>query len=105
PFAPPTPNPGAGNIPGALIFAGSGAGRADTRKFEDNPKDAWGPRLGFAYRVSDKDALRGGYGIYYAHVAFDQFVGQPTVGFQTHALAPNTTHRISPALRLEQRSL
>jgi len=101
-FDPNTPNPGAGNIPGALIFAGSGAGRADTRKFEDNPKDAWGPRLGFAYRVGDKDAVRGGYGIYYAHVAFDQFVGQPTTGFQANLLAPNNTNGIAPAFQLDQ---
>ena len=101
-FDPLTPNPGAGNIPGALIFAGEGDGRSGKRKFEDNPKDAWGPRVGFAYRVSDKDALRGGYGIYYAHVAFDQFVGQPTTGFQANALAPNTTNGIQPAFHLDQ---
>jgi hypothetical protein len=97
-----TPNPGAGNRPGALIFAGDGAGRAGTRKFEDVPKDAWGPRVGFAYRLSDKDALRGGYGIYYAHVAFDQFIGQPTLGFQANALAPNTTNGQFPAFHLDQ---
>jgi len=101
-FDPNTPNPAAGNIPGALIFAGDGPGLSGRRKFEDNPKDAWGPRAGFAYRVSDKDALRGGYGIYYAHVAFDQFVGQPTTGFQANALAPNTTNGIQPAFHLDQ---
>src|SRR5206468_7801568 len=36
-FDPNTPNPGAGNRPGALIFAGSGTGRAGPRTFE-NPK-------------------------------------------------------------------
>jgi hypothetical protein len=101
-FSPTAPNPGAGGIPGALIFAGSGPGRADTRKFEDVPKDAWGPRVGFAYRLDDKQALRGGYGIYYAHVAFDQFVGQPTTGFQANALAPNTTNGIEPAFHLDR---
>ena len=82
-----TPNPGAGNIPGAIIFAGDGPGLAGTRTFENPPKDAWGPRIGAAYRINDRSALRGGYGIYYAHVAFDQFVGQPTLGFQDNALA------------------
>jgi Carboxypeptidase regulatory-like domain/TonB dependent receptor len=101
-FDPNTPNPGAGGIPGALIFAGDGPGRSGRRKFEEVPKDAWGPRVGFAYRASEKDALRGGYGIYYAHVAFDQFVGQPTTGFQANALAPNTTNGISPAFHLDQ---
>jgi hypothetical protein len=97
-----TPNPAAGNRPGALIFAGEGPGRSGRRKFEDVPKDAWGPRVGFAYRLSDTDAVRGGYGMYYAHVAFDQFIGQPTLGFQANALAPNTSNGIFPAFHLDQ---
>ena len=101
-FDPNTPNPGAGGHPGAIIFAGEGPGRAGTSTFENPPKDAWGPRVGAAYRVNDKTALRGGYGIYYAHVAFDQFIGQPTEGFQSNALAPNTTNGIFPAFLLDQ---
>ena len=101
-FDPTVLNPAVGNIPGAMIFAGDGPGRAGTRKFENPAKDAWGPRAGFAYRLTDRDALRGGYGIYYAHVAFDQFVGQPTTGFQTNLLAPNTTNGIFPAFYLDQ---
>jgi Carboxypeptidase regulatory-like domain/TonB dependent receptor-like, beta-barrel len=101
-FDPNTPNPGAGNIPGAIIFAGEGPGLAGTRTFENPDKDAWGPRVGFAYKATDKDVIRGGYGIYYAHVAFDQFVGQPTTGFQANLLAPNTTNGISPAFYLDQ---
>jgi hypothetical protein len=101
-FDPNTPNPGAGNHPGAIIFAGTGPGRAGTRTFEHPDKDAWGPRIGAAYRINDRSALRGGYGIYYAHVAFDQFVGQPTVGFQDNALAANTTNGIQPAFLLDQ---
>jgi hypothetical protein len=61
-FDPTTPNPGAGNIPGAVIFAGSGPGRAGTRTFEDPKWDAWGPRVGFSYRVGDKTVVRGGTG-------------------------------------------
>jgi len=101
-FDPNAANPGAGGHPGAIIFAGTGTGRAGTRKFEDPPKDAWGPRVGASYRLNDRTALRGGYGIYYAHVAFDQFVGQPTEGFQANALAPNTTNGIFPAFYLDQ---
>jgi hypothetical protein len=101
-FSPTTPNPAVGNVPGAVIFAGEGPGRSGQRKFEDVPKDAWGPRAGFAYRIGDKDALRGGYGIYYAHVAFDQFVGQPTVGFQNNALAPNASNGIFPAFNFDE---
>jgi hypothetical protein len=100
-FDPNTPNPGAGNIPGALIFAGEGEGRSGRRTFEDPKKDAWGPRVGFAYRLGERNAFRGGYGIYYAGVAFSQFVGQPTIGFAANPTAPNLTNGVSPAFYLD----
>jgi hypothetical protein len=100
-FDPNTPNPGAGGYPGAVIFAGDGEGRTGRRKFEDVPKDAWGPRLGFAYRASDKNVFRGGYGIYYAHVSFSQFGGQPTQGFASNPFAPNNTNGAAPAFYLD----
>ena len=53
--------------------------------------------------LGDKDAIRGGYGIYYARVAFDQFVGQPTLGFQANLLAPNNdATAIAPAFYLDK---
>jgi hypothetical protein len=53
------PNPGAGNRPGALVFADE-LGR---KGFHDNYLKMVSPRLGFAYAVSDKMVVRGGYGI------------------------------------------
>jgi hypothetical protein len=101
-FDPNTPNPAAGGRPGALIFAGSGPDRVGRRTFENPKWDSWGPRAGFAYRLGDKQTLRGGYGIYYSGVAFDQFVGQPTLGFQANLLAPNQSNGIFPAFYLDE---
>ncbi len=100
-FDPTTPNPGAGGLPGALIFAGTGAGRAGTRTFEKPSLDSWGPRLGFAYRLGNKNAIRGGYGIYYSGISFDQFIGQPTLGFQASPFAANNSNGRSPAFYLD----
>lgn len=100
-FRPDVPNPGCGGCPGAVIFAGDGPGRSGLRKFENVPRDAWGPRAGFAYRIDDKQAVRGGYGIYYAHVAFSQFTGRPTQGFASTPFAPNVTNGIFPAHHLD----
>jgi hypothetical protein len=59
------PNPGAGNRPGAMVFAGNGAGRTGEKRFYPTDWSNLGPRLGFAYRVASKTVLRGGWGISY----------------------------------------
>ena len=61
-FSPTTPNPRAGGIPGALIYAGSGTGREGTRTLADSWFKGFGPRLGFAYQLDEKTVIRGGYG-------------------------------------------
>ena len=95
------PNPGAGGFPGALVFAGEGPGRLGVTNFDtQTPKDAWGPRLGFAYRVADRSVIRGGYGIYYNSVPFG-VGGQPTLGFTGNPSAPNITNGQEPAFQLD----
>ncbi|HEY3963067.1 MAG TPA: TonB-dependent receptor, partial [Planctomycetaceae bacterium] len=54
------PNAAAGNLPGALIFAGSGSGRTGLSRFWSTDTTDIGPRLGFAYQVTPKTVLRGG---------------------------------------------
>ena len=61
-----TPNPAAGNRPGALVFFGEGQGRNGQKRLADIDWKAFAPRLGIAYQVTPKTVLRSGYGIYYA---------------------------------------
>ncbi|MCX6623593.1 MAG: hypothetical protein NTY38_21515, partial [Acidobacteria bacterium] len=58
-------NAAAGGLPGALIYAGDGAGRTGKKRLYPTDLSNIGPRLGFAYRLREKTVLRGGYGIYY----------------------------------------
>ena len=99
-FSPSTPNPGAGGRLGAMVFAGTGPGRTGSSTFDDVPANAWGPRFGFAYRINDRTVLRGGYGMYYAGVAFGDGT-TPIQGFQTNPTAPNVTNGLQPAFYLD----
>ena len=67
-FSPTTPNPAAGGINGALIFAGTGAGRVGTSRLADTYTKAFGPRLGFAYSKDAKTVIRGAYALSYGSI-------------------------------------
>ena len=55
------PNPGAGNLPGALQVA-SPSDPSGLNTYYKN----FGPRLGLAYSLNDKTVIRAAYGIFYA---------------------------------------
>jgi Carboxypeptidase regulatory-like domain len=82
-FSPTTPNTGAAGFPGALVFAGKGAGR------NGNVGETWAntyykdfePRVGFAWSpefLHDRFVLRGSAGIYYGPLVYADF-GQGTL--------------------------
>lgn len=63
------PNPAAGGIRGALRFGGDYAPDAiscNCGQIINTYYGAIGPRVGFAYALNDKTAVRGGYGIMYS---------------------------------------
>ena len=52
-------------LPGALEFAGEGEGRSGVRNFAKSEWNDFSPRVGFAWQVREKTAIRAGYGIFY----------------------------------------
>jgi Carboxypeptidase regulatory-like domain len=64
-FDPNIPNPGAGNLLGALIFAGSGPGRSGLHALLSHRTLAFGPRAGAAYNITPTTVIRAGGAIYY----------------------------------------
>jgi hypothetical protein len=64
-FANDVLNPGAGNLPGALAYAGTGDGKYG-KPFQDTWRTGFAPRLGIAYQLSKKTMVRASSGIYYA---------------------------------------
>jgi hypothetical protein len=100
-FSPTTPNPAAGGILGAVLFAGSGPGRVGTRTLADPWFGGFGPRIGFAYSLNDKTVIRGGYGR-----AFGQIMAVTgsahTMGFTLTQSFPNQTSGVQPSFLLSQ---
>ena len=67
------------NVRGGLLFP-----TADSRGLYKTPKTNFMPRFGFAYRVTEKTVLRGGYGIFYG------FLGQRRGDVSQHGFSRNT---------------
>jgi hypothetical protein len=65
-FNPATPNPGAGNIPGALVFAGTGAGRTGSSTVFPAWHKGFSPRVGYALQITPKLVMRSSIGIFYS---------------------------------------
>ena len=88
-FAPDRPNPGAGNILGALIYAGNCNGCEGSRSLADSYYKAFGPRFGLAYTWKEKNVIRLSYGISYGNIT--------TVTGSTHTLGFTLTDTQSDA--------
>jgi hypothetical protein len=82
-FDPTKPNPAVNNYPGALVFAGEGAGREGTSSLIPSYYGAIAPRLSMAYQADDKTVFRAALGRSFGRVTVVQgsshysgFIGQ-----------------------------
>ena len=66
-FGPTVPNPVDGNIGGAILYSGYGAGRCNCTFSKAYPYSI-APRLGVAYQLDAKTVFRGGFGVTYAPI-------------------------------------
>jgi hypothetical protein len=64
-FNPSTPNPQAGNLPGALVFMGSGPGRLGALRPYPTDFSDLGPRAGFAWQMTNSLVVRTSFGVFY----------------------------------------
>ena len=64
-FSPTTLDPTAGNLPGGVIYMGSGPGRIGTLRPYPTDFSDIGPRAGFAWNVKPSIVVRGAWGIFY----------------------------------------
>jgi len=88
-----TPNSGAGNLPGALVFSGNGK-----HTFFDTDYSAIGPRIGLAYRLFEQTSIRAGYGVYYSDILPNTNIVNS--GYSLSGSLPNTSSSISPVFVL-----
>ncbi len=82
-FDPTVPNPGADNIPGALVFLGSCQTCIHRNSFQDWYFKEFGPRIGLAYQFYKNLVFRGGYGISYGPPIENNFGSQNLFGFNS----------------------
>jgi hypothetical protein len=103
-FDPTGPNPGAGNRPGRLAFAGSkwGAASYGSDAPEKTYYKAFAPRVGLAYAVMPGTVIRTGYGIFFEQAYYPGWNGGiATDGFNETVTFNSSLGGIQPAFLLQ----
>jgi hypothetical protein len=95
-------NPGAGGLPGAYVFEGSGTGRLGGSSPQSIFKKALGPRIGIAYSVDPNTVIRAGYGIYFSTQRVGGFAENDSQGFFSSFTYPTPASIQSPVVVLSQ---
>jgi hypothetical protein len=103
-FSASTPNPGTGNLLGAVAFEGTGPGHCNCDLAHNYPW-AFGPRLGLAYQITPKTVIRAGAGVSYYKTTDNglnslstgsQYIyTAPTFGSPAYTLAGGVPYKIT----------
>ena len=64
-FSPTTPNPSAGNLPGAVLYQGYGPNTCNCDNLLTRYKFAFAPRIGVAYQLTPRTVIRAGWGFFF----------------------------------------
>jgi Carboxypeptidase regulatory-like domain len=100
-FSPTTPNPGAGGLPGAILFCCSGTGRVGTAALGDLWTKGLGPHIGFAYSKDAKTVLRGSYSRSYGGLV-SVSGSTHNMGFTLTQTFSNSSNGLNPTFMLDQ---
>jgi hypothetical protein len=92
-----TPNPGAGNRLGALVFAGPKPLGVGSRHLFPGDHSSLSPRFGFAFSATPSTVIRGAYGIYYSDPYYNGYSSVITSGYQVTGTFASPNNGVSPA--------
>jgi hypothetical protein len=95
-------NSGAGGLPGAYVFEGSGTGRLGGHTPQDTFHDSYGPRIGFAYQANPGTVIRAGYGIYYQNLKIGGYGENDSQGFTGSYNYPDSASSQAPVVVLSK---
>jgi len=103
-FDPNRPNPDAGGLLGAEVFAGSGWGPASFgRRYPENVYyHGFAPRIGIAYSLTPKTVVRSGYGIFFDQAFYPGWAGGIGIdGFNENVVQPSSFGGLTPSFLLQ----
>jgi hypothetical protein len=98
-------NPGAGNLPGSVVYAGNnwGAASAGERYPEKEWNGAFAPRVGFAYAINSNTVVRAGYGLFYTQAFYPGWSGGMSLdGFNPSVAFNSSLGGYEPAFYMDQ---
>ncbi|MFN7937146.1 MAG: TonB-dependent receptor [Bryobacteraceae bacterium] len=100
-FNPYLPDPNFGGILGAVEYAGTGTGRTGRSNLFPGNWNDWGPTFGFAYRLTDRVVMRGGYGLSYTPEGFGWSYPWWAGFNQTNNVAVNSKGEFLPVFNID----